>query len=42
VTALGLTRRELKQGFGPQEASKLMAGNYVRVFKKAVADRKAA
>lgn len=32
----------LKQGFSPQEASKLMGGNYVRIFKKAVAGRKAA
>jgi len=26
----------LKQGFNPEEASKLMGGNYVRVFDKAV------
>jgi hypothetical protein len=32
----------VKQGFNPQEALKLMAGNCLRVFTKAVADRKAA
>ena len=26
----------LKQGFSPEEASKLMGGNYVRIFDKAV------
>jgi membrane dipeptidase len=31
----------LKQGFTPEEASKLMGGNYVRVFRQAVAARKA-
>jgi membrane dipeptidase len=31
----------LKQGFSPEEASKLMGGNYVRIFGKAVSDRKA-
>jgi microsomal dipeptidase-like Zn-dependent dipeptidase len=30
----------LKQGFTPAEASKLMGGNYVRVFREAVAARK--
>ena len=32
----------LKQGFSPQEASKLLGGNYWPIFKKALADRKAA
>lgn len=31
----------LKQGFGPAEASKLLGGNYVRVFRQAVAARRA-
>ena len=31
----------LKQGFTPEEASKLMGGNYVRVFRQAAAARKA-
>jgi len=32
----------LKQGFSPQEASKIMGGNYVRIFKKASSSRKTA
>jgi len=32
--------RFLKQGFSPEEASKLMGGNYVRVFTKAYESRK--
>ena len=32
----------LKRGFSLQESSKLVGGNYVRVFKKVMADRKAA
>jgi microsomal dipeptidase-like Zn-dependent dipeptidase len=31
----------LKQGFTPDEASRLMGGNYVRVFRQAAAARKA-
>ena len=31
----------LKQGFTPDEASRLMGGNYVRVFGQAAAARKA-
>jgi membrane dipeptidase len=31
----------LKQGFAPDEASRLMGGNYVRVFRQAAAARKA-
>jgi membrane dipeptidase len=30
----------LKQGFSPEEASKLLGGNYVRVFRKVAASRK--
>jgi membrane dipeptidase len=31
----------LRQGFSPEEASKLMGGNYVRVFRQAAATRRA-
>jgi membrane dipeptidase len=31
----------LKQGFSPQEASKLLGGNYQRIFKKVAAEKKA-
>lgn len=31
----------LRQGFSPEEAAKLMGGNYVRVFRQAAAARKA-
>jgi microsomal dipeptidase-like Zn-dependent dipeptidase len=31
----------LKQGFSPAKASKLLGGNYMRVFRQAVAARRA-
>jgi len=30
----------LRQGFSPAEASKILGGNYVRVFRQAAAARK--
>jgi hypothetical protein len=31
----------LRQGFSPEEAGKLLGGNYVRVFRAATAARRA-